>query len=99
MAVTLSEILSAGYVEIGRKPQQRRVIDKPVLALGEVEALIAWCSAELDRHYDHDRDIRNCPDAMTAMDDAAQQLSGACDSLGSALGYLERDREYGRAAE
>ena len=70
--ITLREMLSAGYLQLGHSDIDRR--PQPQLALGELEALLGWCNVELARHKHHDRHINNAEGAANIADDLISQL-------------------------
>ena len=95
MTLTLSAILSLGRLEVVRHTPDPR--DKPELALGEVEALVAYCRLEVARHL-RERDAANSHDGRLALEEAETELLTAMQSIASACAFIERDMDFWRAA-
>lgn len=96
--MTLSAVLQEGYIELGRTADQPRPIAKPKLFMGELQALIAFCAAEMDRIDECDVEVRNCPEAQAEILEAAAELISAYQRIDAALAFIERDKHHGGLA-
>jgi hypothetical protein len=90
--MSISEILREGYAVVAGRTC---AAGPPRFPAGELQAFIAFCSAEMDRMEQTDREIRNVAEAHAEIAEANAELISAYQRIDTALAFVERDKHHG----